>query len=137
MTTIHLITTSQIVSFNEMICEESGEPHQILDLGKIESALHTAFYPGAWPFVHGEIAQVAGALCFHLAKAHAFLQGNKRTAAIAAATFLDLNGVRLDYSFTAEMNEFASVIEDCVANTIGKDEILAWFEQHAMTEDAE
>jgi death-on-curing protein len=33
---------------------------------------------------------------FHIAKNHAFLDGNKRTALVAALVFLDINGVSLE-----------------------------------------
>jgi len=36
---------------------------------------------------------MAAAYLYHLAKNHPFIDGNKRTALIAALDFLDLNGV--------------------------------------------
>jgi death-on-curing protein len=39
---------------------------------------------------------MAAAYLFHIVKNHAFLDGNKRTALVAALVFLDINGVSLE-----------------------------------------
>jgi adenine deaminase len=70
-----------------MICEEQSNPHAVIREGGIDSAIHSAFYPGLPPFQHGGIAKLAGALCYYLTKAHAFMDGNKRTAALVAVSF--------------------------------------------------
>lgn len=44
---------------------------------KVESAVSSAFYSGSYPFAHGGIGRVAGALCFYLDKCHAFFDGKK------------------------------------------------------------
>ena len=45
-------------------------------------------------FAYGDpsLAEIAAAYAFGIAKAHAFIDGNKRTAFVTAATFLRLNG---------------------------------------------
>ena len=72
----------------------NGQHSVVLDKGKIESALHTAFYPGSEPFQNDGVARLAGALCFYLTKAHAFQDGNKRTAYVLMRLILKRN--RLD-----------------------------------------
>lgn len=37
----------------------------------------------------------AAAYTYHLTKAHAFVEGNKRVAAVVTETFLNLNGIEL------------------------------------------
>ncbi len=63
----------------------------VRDSGLVDSALASAqnalFYGG------GDLFDVAAAYAFHLAEAQAFLDGNKRVAAAAALTFLEVNGV--------------------------------------------
>lgn len=82
-----LLTATQVVRLNEIICLEAGNTPQCYGVGKVESALHSAFYPGSVPFVHGGIAKVAGALAYYLVKAHAFFDGNKRTHSLALRLF--------------------------------------------------
>lgn len=66
-------TLAAVIETNKLVCEAGGNPHQCLNAGKIESAIASAFYPGSYPFAHGGLAKVAGALCFYIVKAHAFL----------------------------------------------------------------
>jgi len=67
----------------------------VRDEGGLESAVmhpqNVFFYGG------GDLFDVAAAYAFHIAEAQAFLDGNKRTAAIAALTFLRCNGVNVDF----------------------------------------
>lgn len=42
------------------------------------------------------LAKLAATFAFHLSQAHAFVDGNKRIAAVVAELFLKLNGAKLD-----------------------------------------
>ncbi len=121
-----------VVGVNKLICEEEGNPHHCYGPGKIESALHSAFYPGTYPFIAGGLAKVAGTLCFYLIKTHAFMDGNKRTAAIMAITFLNQHGQDLSYPLDEEKdtNSLAQIIDDCAAGNVTKEQLADWFELH-------
>lgn len=127
-------TLESIIEVNQIVCSEGGNPHQCLNTGKIESAISSAFYPGSYPFSHGGLAKVAGALCFYLVKAHAFLDGNKRTGALVAITFLNMHGIDLEYPIDIEkdINALAEIIEACAASTISQDQLKDWFETHKV-----
>jgi death on curing protein len=94
---IFLPTSEAVLAVNKYICEQGGNPAHCFDVVKIESAISTAFYPGTYPFAHGGLAKVAGALCFYLVKSHAFMDGNKRTGALVAITFLNQHGLDAMY----------------------------------------
>lgn len=69
--------------------------------------------------LHPTVADQAAAYLFHLAQAHPFVDGNKRTAFAAMDIFLRLNGYLLDLS-----DEEAYDLTMAVARgEIGKDEI--------------
>ena len=127
-------TLEAVIEANKIVCEAGGNPHQCLSTGKIESAIASAFYPGSYPFAHGGFAKVAGALCFYLVKAHAFLDGNKRTGALTAITFLNMHGLDLEYplDIQKDINGLAEVIDGCAASTVSKDELKEWFERHKV-----
>lgn len=101
---------------------------------KVESAISTAFYPGDYPFAHGGLARVAGALCFYLVKSHAFTDGNKRTGTLVAITFLNQHGLDLQYPLdeSTDINALAEVIESCAAGTVSKEQLMDWFEAHKI-----
>src|SRR5579862_7423257 len=109
-----------------MVCREGGNPHILFDRGKVESALHSAFYPGVYPFVHGGVAGMAGALTFYLTQAHAFQDGNKRTAAITGSTFMSMNGWELQYVLDeqTDRNDFSDIILKCASGKAPKEEVM-------------
>ena len=125
-------TAAQVVLVNKMVCEKGGNPHLCPDPGKIESLLHTAFYPGVYPFAAGGIAKTAAALCFYLVKSHGFMDGNKRTGALVAIVFMEQNGWTLTYATdqNKNFNALAEIIEKCAASRLTKDELITWFDGH-------
>ena len=127
-------TAEAIVRVNAFICREGGNPHHCYDIGKIESAIHSAFYPGEYPYAAGGIGRIAGALCFYLTKSHAFMDGNKRTATIAAISFLNANGWDLRYPFDEkrDTNALATIVDECATGTISKDALMDWFDAHKV-----
>ncbi len=134
MRVIFLPTAEAVVEVNKYVCEQGGNSHHCYDIGKVESAINTAFYPGTYPFAHGGIARVAGALCFYLVKSHAFMDGNKRTGALVAITFLNQHGLDLRYPLDEDhdINALAEIIESCAAGSISKDQLIEWFDSHKV-----
>src|SRR5580658_8265436 len=94
---IEILSTEHVIEINKQIVAEQHQKHICLNEDKVDSALAAALYPGDYPFRYGGIAKVAGALCYFLTKAHAFFDGNKRTAGIAATSFMEINGYELIY----------------------------------------
>lgn len=78
-----------VVVHDRQIARHGGAPG-LRDLGLLEQgcarALNRAAYEDASLF------DIAAAYAFGIAKAHAFVDGNKRTGFVTAVTFLRLNG---------------------------------------------
>ncbi len=125
---VKLITASQVELINKEVCLEGGNEHRCYGIGKVESALHSSFYPGDPPFQHGGLAKVAGAIAFYITKAHAFFDGNKRTAFLSASLFLKLN----DWVLLYPPDSLADLIENCAAGKIDIEEVKDWFEIHKI-----
>lgn len=133
MKPVHTLTADVVTQINKLVCADGGNKHYCNDIGKVESALHSAFYPGLYPFQHGGIAEVAGALCFYLTQSHAFFDGNKRTALIASITFMELNGWGLEYSLNVgSKTAAADIIERCADGKVRKEAMIRWFDQHKV-----
>lgn len=81
-----------IVRLNEILVGVTGEPHALIDRGALESAC--ARPRNHWVYGEKCIANLATELLFGLARNHAFLQGNKRTAFAAMIGFLGVNGYK-------------------------------------------
>lgn len=135
--TVYAPIAEDVLELNAYICVEDSNPFHCYGIGKVESAIHSAFYPGSAPFVHGGIAKIAGALCFYLLKSHAFMDGNKRTAAITATLFMNKHGWDLVYPFDVEQdtNALADIIDSCAASKIDKEQLIEWFENHKKVLD--
>ena len=72
--------------------------------------------------------KLAAAYAFGISKAHAFMDGNKRTAFVTALTFLRLNG----YAFQTHPVDGVRMMEDLAAGAVGEDAFAAWL-QRGMT----
>ncbi len=75
---------------------EHGGTGGMRDEGLLESALARPQQLHAYGDPAPDLADLAAALAFGLARNHPFLDGNKRTAAVACETFLELNGATLE-----------------------------------------
>ncbi|NSX55032.1 type II toxin-antitoxin system death-on-curing family toxin [Parasulfitobacter algicola] len=68
------------------------------------------------------LADIAAAYAFGIAKAHAFVDGNKRTAFVTAVTFLRLNG----YAFRPDPVTGVRMMEDLASGQKTEAEFAAW-----------
>lgn len=68
------------------------------------------------------LAQIAAAYAFGISKAHAFVDGNKRTAFVTAVTFLRLNG----YSFRPAPVEGVRMVEDLASGQVSEADFARW-----------
>ena len=82
-----------VIEYNRLEVEATGEHHFVRDLGLLESAL--ARPQNAFAYGEGDIVALAVKPMTGIAQAHAFEQGNKRTAFEALWHFLRLNGFDL------------------------------------------
>jgi death on curing protein len=87
-----------VVEANRTLVEITGEGHFVRDIGLLESAL--ARPQNAFAYGEEDIVALAVRLMAGIAQAHAFEQGNKRTAFVAMVQFLEINGHRLSIEDT-------------------------------------
>ena len=114
-----------IISFNEGIVAQSGEPHLVRDLAALENALAKPI--NYWSYGEADAVVLAVALLVGVARNHPFLQGNKRTAFEAADYFLDLNG----YELTAEdSTELADFVIDVINGDVSEQRLVEALWEH-------
>ena len=68
------------------------------------------------------LAEIAAAYAFGIARAHAFVDGNKRTAFVTALTFLRLNG----YSFRPQTIEGVKMMENLATGDSSETDFARW-----------
>lgn len=85
------LTTLDVLALHRRIMEDTGSVPAVRDEGLLESALMRpqmlAHYEGA------DLVAQAAVLIAGIAQAHAFVDGNKRTATVAGIVSLQLNGL--------------------------------------------
>ncbi len=102
-----------------------GGAQGLRDENILESALHRAENKAAYddPTAH----ELAAAYMFGLARNHAFVDGNKRTAIVTAMLFLYLNG----YNMTANDGELYLFTMGVAAGEIGEEGAATFFRDHS------
>lgn len=85
------LTLAEVLYLHDESLARYGGSPGIREPGLIESALGSA--QNALFYGHGGLFEIAAAYAFHLAQSQAFIDGNKRTAAAAAISFLKKNGI--------------------------------------------
>lgn len=99
---------------------EHGGASGVRDQGLLESALARAENLAAYG--EPDAFDLAAAYAFGIVKNHPFLDGNKRTGFIAAATFLALNG----WMLTANDRDVVETVLGLAASEIGEAEFALW-----------
>ncbi|MBB3743753.1 death-on-curing protein [Rhizobium sp. BK591] len=103
------VDVDDVITINADQVSMTGETHFLRDIGALESAVMSP--RNHWHYESQGLLGAFGNLLFAIAKAHAFEQGNKRTAFYAAAEFLERNGATL---IMPDDEFWASKIEDVV-----------------------
>ena len=112
---------------DESIAEHGGASG-LRDSGLFESALarpkNLLLYEGI-----EDIARLVACYAFGLAKNHAFVDGNKRVAFIAAGLFLRLNGLRL----LADQVDATLTFLSLAAGTIDEQQLAEWIRKNSVS----
>jgi len=103
---------------------QHGGGDGVRDIGLLESALArpqniAAYEPEA------DIATLAAAYAFGIAKNHPFVDGNKRTSLVACRTFLILNGYQLNTPPADKYLTFLSLAD----GSLSEDELTTWIRE--------
>ena len=114
------LTPEIVIAIHEMQLAEHGGPAGIRDMGMLESALGRPQNK----FAYGEtdLAVLAAAYGFGVARNPPFIDGNKRTSLMVIYTFLGIN----DVEFIVPEAEFATIILDLAAGEVSEESLARW-----------
>jgi len=120
---VWVATEVALAAHAEQLAEHGGG-EGVRDAGALDSAMmrprNLALYD------EPDVAALAAAYAFGIARNHPFVDGNKRTAAVVAETFLVLNG----HALGATDAELVVAILALAAGELNEDELADWFRQH-------
>ena len=104
---MRFFSLEEILALHQLNIERFGGSPGLRDQGALESAVNAAenraYYENA------DEIQCAATYGFHLCQAHAFVDGNKRIAAVACEGFLRLNGFDLQASNDELIETFLNI----------------------------
>ena len=100
-----------------------GGASGLRDEGLLQGALQRPI--NKWQYENSDTFGCAAAYAFGIAKAHAFVDGNKRTAFVTSVTFLRLNG----WHFVTEPAEGVTFMEDLASGAVSEESFRNWLEQ--------
>lgn len=121
---VEWIALETVLIVHELQIEEHGGAAGIRDAAALESALARPKSLAA--YTTPDASDLAAAYAWGIARSHPFIDGNKRTAFVVAATFLDLNGRHL----IAKEAE-SVVIFRRLAEGMPQDELAEWIRQNS------
>lgn len=103
---------------------EHGGSDGIRDEGLLESALARPQNLMAYSEDDPSLCRLAAAYGFGIARNHAFVDGNKRTALVVTLTFLLVNGLAV----TAPREDRYFIFHDLATGKLSEDEFARWLE---------
>jgi death-on-curing protein len=115
-----------VMAIHEAQLAQHGGGVGVRDQGLLESALARPRQIHA--YTEGPpLTRLAAAYAFGLAKNHAFVDGNKRTAWVVCATFLEVNGRQV----TATQADVVATMLGVADSSINEEAFSAWLERNS------
>lgn len=115
-----------VLALHDRQLAEHGGSSGVRDDHLLESALARPQQLEAYGDPRPDLADLAATLAFGLARNHPFVDGNKRTAAVACETFIDLNGGTL----VAEDHELFPMYLGVAEGKVEVEQFAAWLRAH-------
>ena len=104
----------------------NGGPPGLRDQGALASALARPKNLAAYG--QPDASALAAAYAFGVARNHAFVDGNKRTAWMLARLFLRDNGIEIAF----DKRDAIEIMLSLAAGDIGEDELANWFRERVQ-----
>ena len=106
---------------DRQIARHGGAPG-LRDEGLLQNALQRPV--NNWQHEDADTFECAAAYAFGITKAHAFVDGNKRTPFVTSATFMRLNG----WHFVTEPKEGVAFMEGLASDEVSEKKFKIWSE---------
>ena len=120
------LTLAEVLEIHQDQIARYGGHAGVRDIELLKSALGTPAATFGGRFLHSDIFEMAAAYLFHIVRNHPFIDGNKRTGAVAANVFLILNGLELDVTPIV----FAKTALSVARGELGKSDLAVFLREH-------
>lgn len=119
------LSSEQILRIHEQQISRFGGSQGVRDRGALEAAVARPQATFGGEDLYPELADKAAALLQSLVANHPFVDGNKRTAAMAAELFLLFNG----HELAAGDDDFESVVMAAARGEMDAESLAIWIRQ--------
>jgi death-on-curing protein len=116
------LTFAEVLEIHQDQMRRYGGRPGIRDLDLLKSALAMPQAGMGEEYFHSDVVEMAAAYLFHIIRNHPFIDGNKRTGAVAALVFLTLNGMEVD----AKETEFEQLVRRVAEGKADKNDIAGF-----------
>lgn len=117
----------EVLLIHAEIIKATGGSEGLRDAGGLESALKAA--ENRFNYETEDLAKLAATFAYHLSQAHAFVDGNKRIAAVVAELFLKLNGAKLNATNDEIVEIFLAIAASELSREAVEEKFAAWLEK--------
>ena len=131
MTEPFWLTRQMVVAIHDEQLTIHGGASGLRDEGMLESALDRP--KNRWSYEQAELAELAAAYAFGIARNHPFVDGNKRAAITVTAGFLKMNGYRLEFD---DLEAYSFLIGLYESGEMRFTELETWLREHAFPEES-
>ncbi len=121
---IRFLSVDDVLAIHEDTIAHEGGLSGIRDLGLLVAAVMMPQQKFDGEYLHKGLASMAAAYLYHVAQNHAFHDGNKRTAAMSALVFLDVNGA----SQLPDPTELERMTVSVAASHTDKNKLTSWMQ---------
>lgn len=121
------ISCEEVLVIHARIIDKIGGMHGVRDMNLLASIVERPKMQFGGEDLYPTVFDKAAVYFESCARHHAFVDGNKRTAASIVVRFLHLN----DYKFTATNKAMEKFVLDAVVEKFSLESIAAWFKKHS------
>lgn len=123
---MNYLSIKQVIAMHDSLIDASGGAKGLRSIELLESALAAPFQTFDGEDLYPSVYQKAARLAFGIVKNHAFIDGNKRTAADAMLVFLYLNDIVIECG----QEELSGLFIDAADGQKDYEDILLWIITH-------
>ena len=121
------LSVEDVIDIHADQIERYGGSLGVRDVELLRSAIGMPEAGFGNQYLHADLFEMAAAYLYHIVQNHPFIDGNKRTGAMAAFVFLQLNGFTLD----ADESAFESLVLRAAQGQTDKSPIAKFFRKYS------
>lgn len=117
------------LKLHKLLTDFTGGSNEIRDYSLLDSALNAAFQTFKGKELYPSLEEKGARLGFNLVSNHAFIDGNKRIGLLVMLTFLEINGINLNFTD----DELVKIGLSLASRQMTYENLFDWIKTHEKT----